>query len=153
MVLPDNWQETIKEFFGAENLFLVYGMTEMLCPFTSCEQGHYHSGPWVIPFILDPETNQLLPRKGIVSGRFAFYDLLPDTRWGGFISGDHVTFDWDTCCPCGRTTPFITGKIQRMSEIRPEESEEKINCAAAPEDYAKALEFVTEDSVTNTQGD
>jgi len=146
-VLPEDWQETIKAFFGAENLFVVFGMTEMLGQFITCEHGHYHAVPWIIPFILDADTNQPLPRQGTATGRFAFYDLLADTRWGGFISGDQVTLDWDSACPCGRTTPFIVGKIQRLSEVRADIGEEKINCAAAPDDYAKALDFVSESVV------
>lgn len=144
IVLPANWADVVKEFFGVDFIFNHYGMTEMTGLFTACEHGHYHGVPWIIPFVLDPETAKPLPREGIVTGRFGFYDLLPDTRWGGFITGDEVTFDWDTRCPCGRTTPFVTGEIRRLGDKKADGGEEKISCAATPAAYAEALEFLNE---------
>ena len=146
MVLPDNWEEPVKEFFGVDWISTSYGMTEMAGEFCKCEHGHYHGMPWIIPFMLDPDSNQPLPRRGRVTGRFAFFDLLVETRWGGFITGDEVTLDWDTPCPCGRTTPYFVGKIQRLSERRDEGGEEKLSCAAAPEAYAEALDFLNQDT-------
>ena len=144
MTLPDDWEQTVKEFFGVERVNTVFGMSEMGGLFIKCSQGHHHSVPWIIPFILDPETNKPLPRSGTVTGRFAFYDLLQETRWGGFITGDEVTMAWDSPCPCQQTTPYFKGKIQRVSETRTLDGEEKLNCAAAPEAYAEALDFLNE---------
>ncbi len=144
MVLPEGWQETIKTFFGTRNLVLSYGMSEMAGQFAMCEHGHYHSPPWIIPFVLDPDTGKPLPRAGTKTGRFAFYDLLPDTRWGGFVSGDEVTMQWDLPCPCGRIAPYLEANIQRLSDKRSNEGEEKLSCAAAPEAYAEALDFLND---------
>jgi hypothetical protein len=118
IVLPDDWQSTVKAFFGVNRVHLIYGMTEMAGQYSCCEHGHYHSVPWVIPYVLDLETSQALPRRGRVTGRFAFFDLLPDTRWGGFISGDEVTMEWDAACPCGQTTPYIVDGIRRVNETK-----------------------------------
>jgi hypothetical protein len=144
MVLPDGWSETVKTFFGTRNLVLSYGMSEMAGQFAMCDHGHYHCPPWIIPFVLDPDTAKALPRHGTVTGRFAFYDLLPDTRWGGFVSGDEVTLSWDPPCPCGRTGAYVHSNIQRLSDRRTDEGEEKLSCAAAPEAYAEALDFLNE---------
>ena len=143
-VLPDNWLEMVTEFFGVDRIHYGYGMSEMAGQFMCCEQGHYHASPWVIPYVLDPDTAKPLPRVGIVTGRFGFYDLIPDTRWGGFVSGDQVTMEWDKSCACGRATPFISDAIRRYSEIRTDEGEEKLSCAAAPDAYAEALDFLNE---------
>ena len=146
IVLPDNWQDPVKEFFGIKRINLGYGMSEMSGTFPLCEHGHYHSLPWVIPFILDSDTGKPLPRSGVTTGRFAFYDLMPDTRWGGFITGDEVTMTWDAPCPCGRTTPYLDSKIQRFSEKKNGEGEEKITCAATPGAYEEALDFLNQES-------
>jgi len=134
----------VREFFGVDHLFAAYGRSEMCGQFPSCEHGHYHAPPWVIPFILDSETGEVLPRHGTVTGRFAFFDLLPDARWGGFVTGDEVTISWDKPCDCGRTGPYVHAKIQRFSDKKDFSGEEKINCAAAPDAYAEALDFLNE---------
>ena len=147
MVLPEGWQDTIKTFFGTENLVLSYGMSEMAGQFPMCDQNHYHCPPWIIPFVLDADTAKPLPRHGTVTGRFAFYDLLPDTRWGGFVSGDEVSLSWDPSCACGRSGPYLDAKIQRLSDKRSDDGEEKLSCAAAPEAYSEALDFLNEGTI------
>jgi hypothetical protein len=83
-----------------------------------------------------------MPRSGAVTGQFACYDLLADTHWGGFITGDEATMEWDAVCSCGRTTPYLQGAIRRLSERRNDGGEEKINCAATPQAYGEALDFL-----------
>lgn len=145
IVLPDDWQATVKAYWGIENLNLGYGMSEVCCKFPMCEHGRYHLMPWTVVFLLDPDSGKPLPREGEVTGRYACLDLLPDTYWGGFISGDEVTIDWDTPCDCGRTTPHMSSRIQRYSEKTGEE--DKLNCAAAPEAYEEAMEFLADFSI------
>ena len=94
--------------------------------------------------MFDPETGRPFPRRGIVTGRFAFYDLLPDTRWGGFVTGDEVTMTWDAHCACGRTGPYLAADIQRISAKRIDSGEEKLNCAASTESYTEALDFLND---------
>jgi hypothetical protein len=144
IVLPDTWQETVKEFIGVDHIFNNYGMSEMSGQFSGCAHGHYHCAPWIIPYLLDPVTAKPLPRHGTVTGRLAFYDLMPDTRWGGFITGDEVTMEWDAVCACGQTTPYLQGLIQRYSDKKTDEGDEKLSCAAAPDAYAEALDFLNE---------
>jgi hypothetical protein len=66
-----------------------------------------------------------------------------DTRWGGFVTGDEVTFEWDKPCGCGWNSPYIVGgTIGRFSEKKDDGGEEKLSCAAAPAAYAEALDFL-----------
>jgi hypothetical protein len=82
-----------------------------------------------------------LPRTGDQTGRFAFLDLLPETFWGGFISGDEVTLSgFDNTCPCGRQGPYLLPEIRRYSAK--EGGDDKINCAGAPEAHDKAMEYL-----------
>ena len=68
-------------------------------------------------------------------------DLLPDSYWGGFVSGDRVTMGgFDEPCECGRTGPYIDADIQRFSDLK--NGDDKINCAGAPEAHDRAVEFL-----------
>lgn len=140
VVLPDDWVDIVKDYTGAETVTQIYGMSELLTFNPVCEHDHYHIMPQTIPFILDPETSQPLPREGTVTGRWAHFDLVPDTWWGGFISGDEVTMHWDEACPCGRRTPFIDRKVERLSEKRG--GDDKITCAATEASYQEAMDFL-----------
>jgi len=145
-VLPDDWHVAVKAFFGVDRIHVNYGMSEIAGQFTECEQGNYHGVPWIISYVLDPETKQPLPRHGVTTGQFACYDLLADSHWGGFITGDEVTMDWDGQCGCGRTTPFLHNRFRRLSEIKKDDGgEEKITCAATPQAYSDALDFLNGD--------
>lgn len=137
--VPDDWEDTVKRFAGVERLQHAYAMSEVTALNKLCEHGHYHLEPWVVPFVLDPEQGHPLPREGCQTGRFAFLDLLPDSYWGGFITGDEVTADWAPCA-CGRTTAHIERRIERYSD---KGGDDKITCAASDEAHRVALEFLT----------
>src|SRR5262249_50288789 len=85
-VLPADWETHVKEFTGVEVLHDVYGMTEVTSSCYMCTHGHYHVVPWVLLYVLDPDSGQLLPRHGVQTGRAAFFDLMAGSYWGGFIS-------------------------------------------------------------------
>jgi hypothetical protein len=78
---------------------------------------------------------------GEQTGRAAFFDLIPGSYWGGFITGDEIALDRRPC-PCGRTTPHIARRIQRFSETRG--GDDKITCAASDDAHARALEFLNQ---------
>jgi hypothetical protein len=139
-VVPDDWEETVRRFTGVPRIQHCYVMSEMTGLNKMCEHGHYHFEPWFIPFALDPDGGAPLPREGRQTGRMAFFDVLPTSHWGGFITGDEVTFDWSPC-PCGRTTAHIEGRIERYSEKR---GDDKITCVAADDAHRAALEYLTE---------
>jgi len=112
-------------------------MSEMVGVCPMCDAGYYHIPPFYVPFLLDPESGAPLPREGTVTGRFAFFDLLAQTNWGGIISGDKVTLDWDAHCSCGRKGPRVHANIERYSaEVT---GEDKVTCAATVDNTDAAL--------------
>lgn len=141
VVQPDGWREDVLRFTGAKKLNETYAMSEIVGgSHARCEHGHYHFAPTVIPYLLDPQTSKPLPRSGHVTGRAAFFDLGADTRWGGFITGDEITVEWDAPCPCGRPGRHVTGPIQRYSEMNG--GDDKITCAATESSHREAMEFL-----------
>jgi hypothetical protein len=137
--LPDDWEELCLEFTGAKHIGQYYGMTEVTMITSKCSHGHYHVPPWVITYVLDPETGRVLDQEGVQAGRAGFFDLVPQSHWGGFATGDEITVDWDPC-PCGRTTVHLHPAIQRLSEKRG--GDDKITCAAADDAHAAAIDFL-----------
>lgn len=138
--LPAEWLETARRFVDAD-VVLTYGMSELSGFQVMCKAGRYHVNPWVIPFILDPDTSELLPRRGVQTGRYAFVDLLTESHWGGLITGDEVEVDFDGACECGATTQHIGAQVARLSDKRG--GSDKISCTATPQAYAEAMEFLT----------
>lgn len=140
IVLPDNAEQVICEFFGVERLRDSYGMTEQNFYTNSCEHGRFHVPPWVVVLLLDPESGQPLPREGEQTGRAAFFDLSQDGAWGGIVTGDRITVAF-TPCACGRSTLHLAKTIQRFSEINGDD--DKLTCAATPAAQEEALGFLT----------
>jgi hypothetical protein len=106
-----------------------------------CSQGHYHIPPYTLPVLLDTEMNEL-PREGSQSGRFAFFDLLADTYWGAFISGDKVTIHWEEDCLCGWKGARVGPEIVRFSEL--EGGDDKISCSGSAQAYNEFMEYVSQ---------
>jgi hypothetical protein len=142
-VLPENYMEVIKEFLGVDEIQEGYGMSEISAFHWACAEGRYHVQPWVIPFLLDPDTSEPLPREGRQTGRAAFYDFLNRSHWGGIISGDEVTVDWSTPCPCGLASVPIEHDIMRYSEKQGVE-DDRITCSATQEVNDEAVAFMRE---------
>jgi hypothetical protein len=71
------------------------------------------------------------------------YDVLNQDHWGGVISGDEVTVDWSTPCPCGRTSVAFEHDIIRYSEKEGVE-DDRITCAATHEVHNEAVNFMRE---------
>lgn len=139
--LPDDLEEVICKFFNCERMISSYGMTEMNSFSVLCDHDRYHVLPWVTVFLLDLETGRPLPRRGRQTGRAAFFDMTADSCWGGLVTGDLVTVDWDHQCECGRTSYALEKKINRVSEIQG--GDDKISCAATPQAQAEAMDFLT----------
>jgi hypothetical protein len=137
--LPDNWEDMALEFTGAQRIGQYYGMTEVTMITSQCSEGHYHVPPWVVTYVLDPDTGRPYPREGVRTGRAAFFDLVPQTYWGGFATGDEITVDWSPC-RCGRTSVHLHPNVQRFSEKRG--GDDKITCAAADDAHAAAIDFL-----------
>jgi hypothetical protein len=141
VALPDNFMDVITEFLGVEKIQQGYGFSESSTFHWGCEEGRYHVMPWVIPFVLDPDTSEPLPRTGRQTGRAAVYDILLRAHWGGVISGDEVTIDWDLHCPCGRSSVAFENDIIRYSEKQGVE-DDRITCAATQEVHNEAIDFM-----------
>lgn len=141
-VLPDNFMDVIREFTGVDTIQEGYGMSEISAFHWACENNHYHLVPWVIPFLLDPDTSEPLPRKGVQTGRAAFYDLVNESHWGGVISGDEITIDWDTPCGCGRNSVHIHHDIMRYSE-KEGIQDDRISCSATEQVNDEVVNFMS----------
>jgi hypothetical protein len=137
--VPDDWQERIERFVGAKLRF-GYGMTELIAGAGMCSHGHYHVSPYTVPFVLDAETGVPLPREGTQTGRFAVFDLLAGSYWGGFVTGDKVTVTWDGCA-CGRKGPYVHPSIERFSEL--EGGDDKISCSGSTDAHEEAMSWLT----------
>jgi hypothetical protein len=138
VVLPPDWRAVATEFSGIARWNSSYAMSELLSIFPNCPQGHFHLHPLVIPFLLDPETGAPLPRTGVQTGRFAGFDLLAQTLWGGTISGDKVTIDWDGACGCGRKGAFVHDSVERYATSVT--GDDKVTCAATIDNTDAALQ-------------
>jgi hypothetical protein len=138
---PEGWRETIEEFLGFPLTNDVYAMSECTVPSALCEHDKYHFPPMAVPYLLDPKTGALLPRKDGTTGRMAFFDVMPDTYWAGFVSGDEVTGGgWEKPCACGRTGFYVDSSIRRYSEK--EGGDDKVLCSGAPEAHDSAIAFL-----------
>lgn len=138
---PDDWEGFIKDYFGIDTIGMFYGMSEVMGMSPRCSQGHYHIMPFTIPLLFDRDM-KLLPREGAQTGRYAFFDLLAQTYWGGFISGDQVTIHWDEDCACGWKQPRIGPTVTRFSEM--EGGDDKITCAGTAQAYNEFMDFVAQ---------
>jgi hypothetical protein len=92
----------------------------------------------MIPMVLDQDANEL-PREGVQTGRFAVFDLLAESYWGGFISGDEVTIHWDDESGAFGG-PRIEKQVRRYSEA--EGGDDKITCAGSAKAYNEFMDFV-----------
>jgi hypothetical protein len=141
MDLPADLDQVMLEFYGVPKMKTCYGMTELNSFSITCDHNNYHFLPWVTVFVLDHDTGKPLPRRGVQTGRAAFFDMTHDGTWGGIVTGDKITIDWDMPCPCGRATVYVKGKIQRFSELQG--GDDKITCAATPSAQAEAMDYLT----------
>ena len=136
---PDDWEEIVKQFFGIGKLANLYGFSECMGNSPLCDAGYFHVFPYTIPTLLDSNAGEL-PRQGVQKGRLAVFDLLAETCWGGFISGDEVTLHWDETCACGHGGPRIEKNVRRYSEM--EGGDDKITCAGSAQAYNEFMEYV-----------
>ena len=101
---------------------------------------------WACPFVwlFGPSHVTLRLSTLVLSwlGLAAFYDLLAETYWGGFVSGDEITVNWTDPCPCGQTTVHIARQVERYGLQRG--GDDKISCAAAADAHDAALRYLTD---------
>ena len=135
--LPEGWKQRLAEIFPP--LQDIYGMSELNGgQGRLCGHDHFHMTPWVIMYVVDPETGVPFPREGVQTGRFGAFDLWAQTHWGGLLTGDRVTVHWEGGCPCGRNGPYIENAIERYSNIK---GDDKITCMKVADAYDQVVEF------------
>jgi hypothetical protein len=81
-----------------------------------CSNGFFHFLPHTVPVMID-QDGVVLPRDGVHTGRLGLFDLLAESYWGGFMSGDRVTMYWDYECGCGWNGPRVDRDIARFAEL------------------------------------
>jgi hypothetical protein len=136
---PDDWQGYVIDYFGVDRICTSYGMSEVNGLAPKCREGFFHFLPYTVPIVLDDDS-EALPAEGVQTGRLALFDLLAETYWGGFISGDRVTMHWDEACECGWKGPRIEDDVQRHGQI--EGGDDKISCAGTAAAYNDFMDFV-----------
>lgn len=134
--LPPDYREQIMKFLGPVRQNLSYSMSETSGQMYACEAGNYHSNPWIIPMVLDATGDNMLPREGVVEGRFACLDLGFEARWGGLITGDKVSMDFTDSCACGRKGAVVLPEINRFKDLG---EEDKIGCAGTIDGYIRGV--------------
>src|SRR6266404_1266588 len=136
--LPPDYKEQVARFYGDVIRPGSYGMTEMAQVMPTCEARRYHRPPGLIWLILNQTGERLVTpadgRDGVVEGRFAFFDLVYEGRWGGTITGDKVTVDFADRCPCGRPGPTLLDNITRYAPIG---EDDHIGCAGTIDGYIR----------------
>jgi hypothetical protein len=137
---PADWEDVVKDFFGIDRLSSMYGMSEFMGQAPLCSAGYFHFMPFTIPIVLDEDAKPF-PTEGVHTGRLAVFDLLAETYWGGFISGDRVTMHWDEDCACGWKGPRIGRDIVRFGELAG--GDDKITCAGTAKAYNEFMDYVS----------
>jgi hypothetical protein len=74
----------------------------------------------------------------VQTGRLALFDLFAENCWGGIISGDRVTVNWDGGCSCGRVGAYLHSDIVRYSNLK---DDDKITCSKTADAYEKAVDY------------
>jgi len=137
-----DWKDILKKFYGVDQVFMSYGMTELNTYNIACSKGVYHVFPWNIPMVLDPDGTPL-PRSGVQTGRAGYFDLLAQTYWGGILTGDRITVHYDEECGCGWKGPWSEDNVQRFSELMG--GEDIISCAGVQSAYSDFMEYIAAD--------
>lgn len=134
---PNDWMDVVRRRIP-HRINEVYGMSEINAVARLCSHGQFHFPPWVFMSVLDPDTGVPLAREGEVTGRLALFDLLPQTYWGGCISGDRVTVQFSSECGCGRKGARMSPEIARYSSLK---DDDKITCAVSAGAYERATDL------------
>ena len=137
---PDDWEDQIKQFFGVDFMGNQYGFSECIGNAPLGRDNFFYLPPYSVPLLMGPD-GEALPREGGQTGRLVLVDLVPQSYWGGFTSGDEVTIHWDDeDSETGWRAPRIAKAIRRIGEN--EGGEDKITCAGSQQAYNEFMEFV-----------
>jgi hypothetical protein len=132
--LPPDHQEQILGFFGVgqDRLLGGYGMSELSVAMPRIG-GRYRPAPWIVPLLLDREATTLVdPSEGATTGRFAFFDLALEGRWGGHITGDQVEVDIST-----PSWSISDGSVRRFTDLG--DGDDKLTCAGTIDAFVRGM--------------
>jgi hypothetical protein len=139
LTLPDDYRQQMDRFLGPVHRPMLYSMSEQSIIAPMCEAGLYHWPKALMLFILDESGEQQLPigfdRR--VTGRVGAYDPIWHGRWGGIVTGDKVTANYNPC-RCGRIGPTIEDSIVRYSELSAG-GDDKLTCGGTIEEYIRGI--------------
>lgn len=133
--LPKGYKEKVLSTFNIkeDRYYQNYSMQELNVNMPLCHQcGKYHvPQKSLIPYVLNEQADEIAPMKGTVTGRAAFVDLITEARWGGIITSDKITLNYDNKCDipgptiettierylndkisCSETIDALTGKLK-----------------------------------------
>lgn len=130
--LPPDYKAQILELYGVgpERVLSGYGMSEVSTAMPLIG-GRYRVAPWVVPLILDQDASGLVhPDEGKVEGRFAFFDVTIDGRWGGVVTGDRVVADFST-----PNVTIVDGTVARYADL--EGDDDKLTCAGTVDAFVR----------------
>jgi hypothetical protein len=130
--LPSDYKEQILELYGVgpERVLSGYGMSEVSTAMPLIDD-RYRIAPWVVPLLLDHEATRLIdPVEDRMEGRFAFFDVSIDGRWGGVVTGDRVIGDFST-----PTLTVVDGSVARYSDL--EGGDDKLTCAGTVDAFVR----------------
>jgi hypothetical protein len=133
-VLPPDYQGQILDFFelGQDRFFGGYGMSELSVAMPRIGD-RYNVAPWIVPLLLDKDATSLVdPVDGMATGRFAFFDLSIDGRWGGAITGDQVDADFTT-----PNVTFVDGSVRRYTDLG--DGDDKLTCAGTIDAFVRGM--------------
>jgi hypothetical protein len=138
--LPPDYQQFVHETFNIPEgrHFQNYSMQELNSGMPKCREcGRYHVPPWIVPIILNKNGDALEPHsgEGELEGRAAFFDLSLDGRWGGVITGDKISIDYNPK-GCSLKGPSIRDNIARFADL---EGDDKIGCAGTVDAYVRGV--------------
>ena len=138
---PADWERFVMDFFGIDRISSLYGMSECMGLAPMCRNGFFHFLPHTVPVMID-QDGAVLPREGVHTGRLGLFDLLAESYWGGFMSGDRVTIYWDYDCGCGWNGPRIDRNIARFADLEGGD-DDKITCAGTAQAYSDFMDYVS----------
>ena len=136
---PEDYMDQIGDFLGLTPAMKTnpYGMTELSGACAGLPNGSgWAVPPWIIPMVLTPNDETLLNpvgTSGVVTGRFAFMDLLVEGRWGGLVTGDQVTIDFTPGAE-GLSVPVIRA-VDRYKDLP---GDDKETCAGTIDAYVRS---------------
>jgi hypothetical protein len=136
-VMPPDFRAQMRTFFGIPDNQIHYGLgtSEIHGSLPACpEERRPHCPPHIIPLVLTKDAEGLAECvDGKVEGRGAYLDVSVDGRWGGIITGDKISADFNPC-PCGRKSPTLDF-ISRYKDLP--EGDDKLSCSGTIEAYIR----------------